>query len=108
MKEALRKLGAEATTRCNFRDSWVRCSQDWAHNITDIRPQENSMRRQSQSCLNSKYLWFVPSRRASLDVGMDVSVVFSAGVDAIERNGYESALRRRGIGTERGGVVLLL
>jgi hypothetical protein len=34
------------------------------------------MRSQSQSRLNSKYLLFVPSRRVSLDPGMDVRSSF--------------------------------
>jgi hypothetical protein len=35
--------------------------------------KEISMRLQSQSCLNSKYLWFVSRQCASLDAGTDVN-----------------------------------
>lgn len=41
--------------------------------MTDIKLQENSMRSQSQSCLNSKYLRFVSRRGAFLDAGSDIS-----------------------------------
>lgn len=36
-------------------------AQDQAHNMIDNKEQQNSMRSQSQSGLNSKYLCFVPN-----------------------------------------------
>src|SRR5437016_6748138 len=45
-------------------------------NMTDAKLREISMRLQSQSRLNSKYLLFVPLRRASLDSGMNVRYLF--------------------------------
>jgi hypothetical protein len=56
-----------------FGGAGARSVQEWAQNIIHTKPQENSMRSESQSCLISKYLWFVLSRRASLLVGTDVS-----------------------------------
>jgi hypothetical protein len=41
--------------------------------MTDAKLREVSMCSQSYGPLNSKYLWFVPSQRASLDVGADVT-----------------------------------
>ena len=61
-----------------FGGAGARSVQDWAHNMTDIDVQEISMRSQSYSRLNQKYLWFVPSRRASLDVGTDIKPTICA------------------------------
>jgi hypothetical protein len=48
-----------------FQAADVRGLQQRPQHATDTKPREMSMRSQSQSRLNSKYLWFVSRRGAS-------------------------------------------
>jgi hypothetical protein len=51
---AIRREGDDAIVI--FGVARARSVQDWAHNMTDTKPRQNSMRSQSQNRLNSKYL----------------------------------------------------
>ena len=57
-----------------FQVADVRSLQQRPRHATDIKKREISIHSQSQSCLNSKYLWFVSLRGASPHPGRDVSL----------------------------------
>ena len=70
---AIRREGDDAIII--FGGAGARSVQEWAQNTIDTKPRGNLMRLQCQSCLNSKYLWFVPSLRASLVVRTHVTIL---------------------------------
>ena len=70
----LRRSSNDANVTFQVAD--VRSLQQRPQHATDIKKREISIRSQSQSCLNSKYLWFVSLRGASLHPGGDVTAAF--------------------------------
>jgi hypothetical protein len=70
--EALRNWARRRCRDRNFGADAARDVQDWVHDMIDAKPLEISMRLESQSQLNSKYLSFVSLRGASRDPGKDV------------------------------------
>ena len=77
--------------------------------MTDAKLREVSMRSRSYGPLNSKYLWFVPSQRASLDVGADVNPL-SLQVDTMQNSdqGLVKIYPRNRTSIGPGGLVVRL
>jgi hypothetical protein len=65
--------GGDDDANVIFQVAELRSVKEWPQHTTDTKPRETSMLSQSQSRLNSKYLWFVSLRRASLDPGTDIN-----------------------------------
>jgi hypothetical protein len=57
--------------------------QDWVYDMMDANHLEISMRLESQSQLNSKYLLFVSLQGVSRDPGKDVRIAYASANLAI-------------------------